>query len=420
MTSRRLASIGEKRITLASAYYAVYAVWLVATIVLNSTDLRYATDASRVFTVVQVAVVCSLALIALLQRYSYRSLALIVLCLIVFGLSWQIAKWRFLLVSFMFIITFERCNVAHLAKVTFASLIVGIALVIGMSYFGMVIDSVVYREGLARHTYGFNTSNTLGMYLLEIAAAWVVFHWERISFRSYLVLAVFFFVSYFLCGSRSMIACGFVLLVMVAIARNSDRSSRLLKVSPWLIVVLCIVSLYMAVWYTNRFALIDSLSSTRLSQMHSFYSVYGFSLFGRYVPYADNERIDGMRLNVVDNAYGHVAILFGLIPLILFVVLYFLTMKKAVRENCLPIIVVLATFAILGLFETGLYRIQFNFALTAIGYLVFNKPFAASSSRETSREPQRVSAGQSRSSYASSHAVKDARISPARTFADKL
>lgn len=381
--SRSLSELAVEKIELQQIrnfplYGFIYFVWLFGTIVFNSTALvpSFEEAADIVYKILSFSAVTCLAVVSLMQKYSRRQLVIAAIYIVVFGFSWLVSGWRFLLVSTLFIVTAQHIDLRSVARLTFYAVLLGMLCVFMLVFLGVAENLVLYRGDSPRYSMGFYNQNTFGVLIFELITSYVLFRWSRMNKCDALIVLVTLILGFRLCGSRSLLLAGLILLALLFVLKVLFPDKHIPTQSAWLVVACCAGSILFAVLYSDGvWGWLDDLMSTRLSQMNNFWKCYGFSVVGQSVPYAEATYVGPLKLNVIDNAYGHIAILFGIVPLVLFVLAYYCVMRKAASEKCDIVAIILIAYCVLGLFETGIYRVSFSYILIAISYVLFDKSF---------------------------------------------
>lgn len=183
--------------------------------------------------------------------------------------------------------------------------------------------------------------------------------------------------NYSLSHLRSSIVISFVLVALLLVFTfvTNQRVQRIINVILVCAVVGCKgLSYYSMIFYdanSKVWQAMNGMLSGRLSLANQYYSMYSITLFGRnystYTPFITD--FAGQPVDfLVDNAYAHLLLRYGLIPALLLLAAYLAVLIKLIRRSNSgnEVFLVLIVFAFYALVKTYGFRIVSNYMLVAL------------------------------------------------------
>ena len=236
---------------------------------------------------------------------------------------------------------------------------------------------MVTHSGLIRFSLGFTHPNFIGLLVLLIGVSLSVLLMREHLWVCIAVITMLTVGNYSLSHSRSSIVISFVLVTLLLVFTfvTNQRAQRIINVILVCAVVGCIgLSYYSMIFYdanSEVWQAMNGMLSGRLSLAHQYYSMYSITLFGRnysaYTPFITD--FAGQPVDfLVDNAYAHLLLRYGLIPTLLFLTAYLAVLIKLIRRSNRgnEVFLVLIVFAFYALVETYGFRIVSNYMLVAL------------------------------------------------------
>ena len=321
-------------------------------------------------------VIVGLLFVFILQsrKYSYKSFILISLCLVSFFVSYKIASDIILFVTVLFIISSKNVNFNKFIK--YDLLIKSIIVILVIFLYEIGLTEVVIKarpDGTIRKALGFGHPNILGAFLFSICLDIVYIYYKSMKPIHYIILIVSFFINLWISDSRAT-QIGIILLIIVSIQKNKNKKF-LLKFLPYIPILLCGISLLCSIFYTNKsetWFIINKLTSSRIKCAYDFYNYYGINLFGHFFEFY-GQWGEEYQLTVLDNAYMHILIQFGLINML--IILFALTkaIKRMIKDDNIILMLCFCIILIYGLMELYVYQIVYIPMLLYIGKILYCK-----------------------------------------------
>lgn len=364
-------SIGE------FVFYLAYALYFFSCILDRTTFVEFLfIPVSLLSNILSLAILCLLIFKFILQKASVNGWLMAALVVLVGFVSWRNSQEGWLFWLALFIVCSEGVK---LNKLAFISLVLSIMILVITPLFavsGIIENLILIRSGIARQSLGFTHPNIFGMYVILACTSISVLRFGKNPlFQSMLLISAAILILV-VSDSRStaILAVFQVLLLFVFYKVENKRLRRIISISFVIAVVLIVfISFYFMVNYNPARSIdsvLNNLLSGRLRLAHGYYQMKGLSLFG--TNYIDSPVIyweNGKPYHfVVDNAYCHLILRYGIIPSALFIIGLFSLIIKMVRQNQWDSLLFgIVLMSVYGLTETLGVRIECNYFLFAIG-----------------------------------------------------
>lgn len=328
-----------------------------------------------------------------------NALRILVILILIFGMFFQ--KYRFkelLIFSVIFLFSIfvgyksDSLDLPMTVAVIFCMRKIEFVKIVRVDFYTRLIITIIificainnyipsnnfFREGVMRYSFGFYHPNLFGAYMLILTLEFIYLGYIKSSktARIWIILPVVFFIDK-TANSRSAEISLLIYLVAYLIfkfdffGRISKKTLTFISVIMiGLASIISIVSTYMYNPMNEMWVLINKLLSSRPALMSSvvnnFYSIH---LFGQRTPLlGDTEGtvVNGRNVSLfVDNSYMSIAIKFGSVALVLFVLWLIKNSLTFIRgKNRIIMFCWLLALLIWGLSENKLILIQFNILL---------------------------------------------------------
>lgn len=245
----------------------------------------------------------------------------------------------------------------------------------------MTVDASFFTT---RQALGFGHPNSLGMMMALISIELMVVSRKNktASVLSYLFSIAIIFINYFVCRSRtSIIVLGLALIcfVLLQFKANIMKTKPVQFIIRNLFLICTGISALLVYIYKTGSELgltLNQLFSTRLELAAHYLDLYKLNLFGNN-PTISNEPFtyEGVFYYVVDMGYIWIPLIYGVVGVILFALIYNLTIKKLFKNNQYHHVVLLILMFIYCFMENTFIKYRFNvfIILLAYGFLYFEK-----------------------------------------------
>lgn len=359
------------------AYYLAYGLYFFSCILDRTTfDEFLFIPVPLLSKILSLAILCLLLFKFILQKASVNGWLLATFIVLIGFVSWRNSQEGWLFWLALFIVCSEG---VELNKLAIVSLVLSIMILLIAPLFaasGIIENITLIRSGVVRYSLGFSHPNSFGMYVILACTSISVLAFGKTPiFQSVLLICAAFLITV-VSDSRStaILAIFQVLLLFVFYKVEDKRLRRFISVGYVVAVVFIIfISFYFMVNYNPARSLdsvLNSLLSGRLRLAHGYYQMKGLSLFG--TTFFDSPAIyweNGKPYDfVVDNAYCHLILRYGIIPAALFLIGLFSLLIKLIRQNRWDSLLFgIVLMSVYGLTENLGVRIECNYFLFAIG-----------------------------------------------------
>lgn len=358
-------------------YYAAFAVYFISSALLR-TALADAFEAQVDFvdTILKATAAFLLAIKFLVQGNSAWEWIIAIILSGVGLLSWKCSGAAWFFWTTMFVVCANGVDLKTLAKLVLILSITTLLVVFAFTWLGF-IENLAYTRGTeVRYCLGFSHPNTLGLYLLLMCFSFSVFRFGKNPIPDLILIAIAGAFNLIVANSRTCVVLSLVQAVLLVVfywARNRNARKIL---GPFLVVIVALVvvisiNFMIAFDPSSSFhASLNSALSGRFWLASSYYGMQSLTTFGSSFKQFDTIYWDWGKpvVFLVDNAWCHLILHFGIIPFFIFLCGYFGTLCKALHEKRWDATLFgLVLMAIYGFCETYGIRIECNFLLCAMG-----------------------------------------------------
>lgn len=358
-------------------YYTAFALYSVMVFV-GRTTLLGPPDVSRdsFNDCVQLFVLALLAAKYFSQRMTAKQWVQSITIVCIGFISWRFSHEGWLFWLTLFLVCSQGVEIRTLAKITLGITVLLMLLTVSLSALAIISNITSMRGGSVREAMGFTHPNQFGMYLLLICDSFAIVRYEKSIIPTVFCVLLTTVINVLLADSRSSAMLSIILVFLLIVFRCA-RDSRSQRVLSWLciagVIVAVVGSYYFMVAYNplnTVHAALNSALSGRLGLAHSYYLMQPLTLFGsnfsKFDPiYWENGKPYEF---VVDNAFCHLVLRYGIVPTALFYLgLFGLFAKLLHQRRCDWLLFGLTLMMIYGTMETLGIRIECDFFLAAMG-----------------------------------------------------
>lgn len=369
-------SLGDTDVSLL-AYYLAFGLYSLSCF-LNGTTFEtvFGVAVGTFSDVLRVVVLVLLASKFLCQRASFRGWVFASSVIAIGFVSWRVSSEGFLFWLALFVISAERVNLKCLAGISLGVTSAMLLLTLLFAGAGIIENRVSVRDGVTRYAMGFLHPNSFGAQLLLICSAIAVLRFGKSPLPVIPLFIGAAVLNNYLANSRTTVMLCILLgalLILFYVVRSPSIQRRLSIALFCFVAIIVLLSLYMMVNFdassSIQAAMNDALSG-RFKWAHAYYQLQPLTLFGsNFEQFAPIYWSNGVPSTfVVDNAYAHLVLRFGIVPSTLFFTGYialFLNLIKQQRWDYVLFGVVL--MAVFGFTEVAGIQVECNYFLVAIG-----------------------------------------------------
>jgi hypothetical protein len=287
-------------------------------------------------------------------------------------ITWQIAEesWFFWLI--LVVVAGKGIKVKNLAWISLVVTSLLFVLIVLSAQYGLIVNEVYSRAGVTRYAMGFNHPNIFGLYLLIICLSFSIIRFGKNPLPDLILLAAAAIVNLSVADSRTSAVLAVVqgvLLLTFYLVKTPHAQDVARKALIALIVLIFCFSYLGMIFYDSSNATmvaINQILSNRPSLAHAYFEMAGIPFLGdNYLTYPPIYWSNGhSSLFVVDNAYCHLLLRYGLIAAFVFYVGYCLLLKNILKEkHWNALFFGLVVMAIYGTSETFGIKLEANYFL---------------------------------------------------------
>jgi hypothetical protein len=319
-------------------------------------------------------------------RYSKRQFCYIAIAFIIFFISYLKSTDDTLLIGFILVIGAKNIDLEKVMKYIFVTQIISCATIILLSLIGM-IDNIYINSSysfssstIIRNSYGFSHPNTLAAKIFQICLLWCVINYKKFRLKDYIIISIAAILVEKICYSRTITILIILMILLIFVVKLIEKGhiNKLIKVFKYTLILAIITSIYFTINYSesnNLMVMINGYLSNRIYFANVLLDRYGFSIFGQNIELISS--IEAARLNVsrsiLDIAYMHLLIRYGIFSSIIFLGLYYKLIKKSIVERNYNILIALVIYVISGLAEKHIFIISANFTIFYIANILYEK-----------------------------------------------
>ena len=318
------------------------------------------------------------------QNYKKNEILKIVLIGTLIFISAYFSGVKLLLTAFIFIVAAKDIDINKVIKLTLFIQILCISIIVMLALSGVIENRIfTRRDGDIRYSLGFTHPNAFAGQILQLIIISVWIRWEKFNYKDYLILLLLGLFILKVCDSRTSSLLIFILIIMVAIykylehkpIKRIDILNKAIYIGTQISIIMSsVVSIALGVLYdpNNKiYFLINKLLSGRIKLLHDYYINQGYSIIGQKIEIISTYASKKTALydtTALDNAYGHIAVRYGIIILIVFVIGYYLVAKKAFKEKNIKALICIFIYILFGITEVYIFNLPYNvlFLLFAI------------------------------------------------------
>ncbi len=363
-------------------FYAAFALFSIAEIVESTDFIRVFSALDGICTALLYFSAAMLIIRLAALRASHVQWVLVLIVCVISGILYKLYGFQYPLWIFLFVISGKGVNLKVIAEITL--LIAGVltAVTIFACYVGVLENYVMYATDTRalRNSMGFLHPNRLGERIAEICIAYWYLQGSAHRGRVIVVCLISTTYVYFVSNSRTSCVVFILLILAVALYPLLARAPRV-SVCACSIAVAVVVaaSFYFMACYdpSNNFMVgLNELLTGRLNLMHSSYKYALPSILGNDysgAPIVGYTVATGTASHfIVDNAYSHLVLLYGLGATALFLFLTIAVYHRCFLQRTFPFALLgLTVLLVSGFVENFTLDIQYNFFLLLIADAVY-------------------------------------------------
>lgn len=324
------------------------------------------------------------------RKYKYKTLALMLalisIAVITYTTSGETVFMIMLMSAIMFSVLDYKRTYHYLFVLRFIFLmavilvsVVGLLNVRGISIIKGGTTTAVVGYGL-----GFNHPNQLAYAIGFLIILFVCYKNEDIRIKHLVAIAFASVMGYWVTKSRTLLFISVVLIVLVFLCRNRTENRYFTKMldtfAVWFMPFCALLALGLPLMMSKvsgraKVILysINGVMGSRFTHSARVFENYSPSLFGGIINFEKLQTLYGY--SVVDNGYLRLLYNFGILGFAIFMVLYFITIKKLIEKKEYIYVAAIMVISLLGISENILKSFAINFTVAFWSELLRSNSF---------------------------------------------
>lgn len=313
-----------------------------------------------------------------LQKYSIKSFTVRITFLLIAVLTYIATGETVFLIMLMTAMIFTSVDykkafryllnirVLLLLVVIFASL-VGIMNINAISIVKGGTTSAVVGYGL-----GYNHPNQLGCTVCVLLLMYACYKNEKIKYRNIALIGVIELIAYIVTKNRTGAFISALLVIALLLYKNKVASKRIINIleksGKWIMPLCALLALGLPLMMASvsgraKVVLyaINGIIGSRFTHSARVFENYSVPLFGGVIDFDKLQTL--YQYSIVDNGYLRLIYNFGIVGFAVFMVLYFLTVRKLIRKKEYIYIIAIILMSLMGITENVLRSFALNFTV---------------------------------------------------------
>ena len=302
-------------------------------------------------------------------KYTKRVFYTMVITAAFLFVNFIISGYAALLKSFLLIVAAKDIRFDNINKYFKNALLIGMGVVITLYIFG-ISDAGISRRG--KIAFGFGHPNVFSYILQTICFCYLCRFKNKLKPIHYYVFLFIGILDLLLVGSRN----SGILIIITPIMTNliakiaKSKKKRILTNLLYILPSICLLLTYLTTKLYDKSRFVQGLNllfSARIFLNFYNYSQYGITIFGQRIKYSENlyNVVTGeySTFNTLDNSYMCLLLQFGIIATVIWIITFYLTYKRLIKDEEYILVGILTSLVIFGLLESSLIEIVISFPL---------------------------------------------------------
>jgi len=306
--------------------------------------------------------------------YTYKKfMTHLLITLLIFHISDTVNKMS-IYYLWLFLISITGVNFKQISKTVLTVTSIGIICAIIIAAQGYTPNVAFPRyafPNFTRYSYGFFNPNIFAAFIFQICLALVYIRWKAFAAKDNLFLFASFCLVFFFANSRTTSILILLLMLFVNYCRFWTKTNPLknLNILANLSLLFCpIFSFTMAKLYCLSHPIaftLNEILSYRLRNLYFCMAVYPIKMFGNIIRVKND-------MHMMSNLYGILLIKYGIFLFVIFIIGFYLLIKKVYTQKDTPLLIILILSLIQCIMEEYFLWGYANLGILAFSYLLNN------------------------------------------------
>lgn len=331
--------------------------------------LRYFSSISTIITFLGL-VLLSIFILLKIKSYSLRSLVGFSILLLCSFISYIKLKDFTVLKLLILLLSLKDIPFEKFIKKEFKIRSVLFVLVVILSFLGLNLGKQFYIRGnIKRYALGFMHPNAAGFYLFLLAIEYIFINRKEMKGIKYFFPIFLAGIIQMVTNSRtSFLALLFVIVGTIYINKSNNKLFRTkifqIICSNLFIILSLLIFGVLELYNTGNDLILNfnNLFSNRLYYFNQFVSTYDITFFG-----------NSFDTYILDNAYLHLLLRFGVITYLFYYIIFFKLFKMSFEKKDYTLVIIYIVMLFFGLMENSMYKATYNVFLLGFSEVVFQK-----------------------------------------------
>ncbi len=268
-----------------------------------------------------------------------------------------------------FLLAIPPISLKQISKAVLTITTVSIISVILITAFGGGENISFIRPGtnFIRYSYGFLNPNLFAAYLFQICITFAYIRWKTWNSKDNILMFSILCLAFFFTNSRTTSILILLLFLAVNIS-NHIKIKHVIKIPQSLLLICPTFTLITSKLYcmSSPFAyFLDEIFSYRFRNACYSMASYPISFLGNNIKITHD-------MLLIDNIYANLLIHYGICISLLFFTGYWIMLKKAFKNNNIPLLVILTLTILQGITESIPLIYYLNFSILTFSALLNN------------------------------------------------
>lgn len=313
------------------------------------------------------------------RKYSYKSIFIIAIILIISIISWRKSKDNRVMVMILFLFSMKNIEFDKVIKVDLKFKLFFIIAIVLLYKLGYTDSYYMVRDnGMIRSSMGFSHPNVFGLYVFGCICDYVYLCYRKSKRINYLLLIIVYILVSRSADSRTAQMGIISIILFYNIFKRFDFNKKIfIKLLPWLFLILGTISYTVGSTYDrNNMVLrkVNNLFSTRISLMNDFLDEYEVTLFGNQLDIVGTR--DALKYHIktkaLDNAFVKILLMYGLLVYILYAIIFYVIIYFCIKKGNNILLLLTFIFLFYGLMENALYQINHNIFILYFSNILYS------------------------------------------------
>ena len=325
------------------------------------------------------------------RKYSLKKFWKIVFLLSIGCIHYLMTKETVFLIMLMVTVIFTELDYKKAFRLLFYERLLFLVLIISLSLAGglSVHRTAVFKGGAFTDVFGyglgFNHPNQLSYNVGLLLFLYICFKGENIKQRHLVGLTLTSVICYAITKTRTILIISAFLILMLEVycikeqhkKTIGNKSSFLWKFSVWIMPICALIALGLPLLMstaTGQFKVVlyafNGLIGSRFTHSARVFELYSVPFWGGIVDFGLLQ--SHFEYSVVDNGYLCLLYDFGIIGFLIFIIMYFLSMRKLIVEKQYIFLITIIAISLWGITENVLRSFAINFTIVFWAECIMN------------------------------------------------